>query len=402
MKPLLVIAGEASGDLHGGEILRALRARHPGLRIIGIGGGHMSPYLDRKLADVQDLGVVGFLEVLKQLPTLWRLKQDILRVAREEGIGAALFIDYPGFNLRMARALRKAMPGVRLHQYVCPQVWAWKAGRIPGIGRMLDALYCLFDFEPALFAGLPVEALWIGHPLVEVVKPEVDRATFFAEAGLDPGRPLVALMPGSRQGEIRSLMPPLVQLVKAWRQDPGKQDLQWALAVAPTVSAAELRERLGGAPVTLLEGRSYALCAYANAALVCSGTATLEAALLGTPFAILYKLNPLTYGLAKLLVKVPFFGLANVVAGRQVVPELLQDDVNPERLGLELEALLCDEASVPMRNRLQEIRGHLGRPGAADRVAEHLLKALAGGRTFRSEVTKETANDANGASRLRE
>ena len=377
MKPLLVIAGEASGDLHGGEILRALKARNPSLRVIGIGGAGMSPYLDRTLADVRDLGVVGFVEVVKHLPALLRLKKEILRVAREEGIGTVLFIDYPGFNLRMAKAFRQTMPEVRLHHYVCPQVWAWKAGRIPEIGRVLDTLYCLFDFEPALFAGLPVEALWIGHPLVEVVKPEVDRATFFRKAGLDPDRPLVALLPGSRRGEIQSLLPPMIQLVKAWRRNPAKQGIQWALAVAPTVSPRDVQERLEGAPVTLVEDLGYALCAYANAALVCSGTATLETALLGTPFAILYKLNPFTYRLAKLLVKVPHFGLANVVAGRGVVPELLQDEVNPARLGLELEELLRAETSVRMRRELLEIRGHLGRPGAADRVAEHLLQTMA-------------------------
>ena len=376
LKPLLVIAGEASGDLHGGAILKALKARNPSLRVIGIGGAGMSPYLDRKLADVRDLGVVGFLEVVKHLPTLLRLKKEILRVAQAEAIGAALFIDYPGFNLQLAKAFRKTMPRVRLHQYVCPQVWAWKAGRIPVLGRILDTLYCLFDFEPALFAGFPVEALWIGHPLVELVQPEVDRETFFRETGLDPSRPLVALLPGSRRGEIQGLLPPMVQLVRDWSRDPAKQRIQWALAVAPTVSFEDVQARLEGASVTLVKDRGYALCAYASAALICSGTATLEAALLGTPFAILYKLNPFTYQMAKRLVKVPHFGLANVVAGRKVVPELLQHEVNPERLGLELEKLLNEETAARMKRDLLEIRGHLGRPGAAARVAEHLLRSM--------------------------
>jgi lipid-A-disaccharide synthase len=376
VKPLLVIAGEASGDLHGGEILKAVKARNPGLRIIGIGGAGMTPFLDRKLADVRDLGVVGFVEVLKHLPALLRLKKEILRVAREEDIGAALFIDYPGFNTRIAKALKAIMPGVRLHQYVCPQVWAWKAGRIPMLGQTLDTLYCLFDFEPPLFEGHPVEALWIGHPLVEVVKPEVDRETFFRETGLDPSRPLVALLPGSRQGELDRMLPPMVQLVEAWHRDPVKRRVQWALAVAPTFSSRDVKERLGGAPVTLVEDRGYALCAYANAALVCSGTATLEAALLGTPFAILYKLHPLTYQIAKRLVKLPYFGLANVVAGKKVVQELLQHEVNPVGLGAELEQLLDAGVSAKMRAELLEIRPRLGKPGAADRVAEHLLKSM--------------------------
>lgn len=376
MKPLLVIAGEASGDLHGVELLRELKARQPELRIIGIGGAGMTPYLDRKLADVRDLGVVGFVEVLRHIPALLRLKREILCAAREEGIGAALLIDYQSFNLSLAKSLRQALPGVRLHQYVCPQVWAWKAGRIPVVGRTLDTLYCLFDFEPRLFEGLPVEALWLGHPLVEVVKPEVDRDTFFRETGLDPAKPLVALLPGSRSGELQRLLPPLAELARRWRHDPARASVQWVLPVAATLHRTFVEELLQGAPITLVEGRSYAPRAYADAALVCSGTATLETALLGTPFAILYKLNAFTYHLARRLVKLPHFGLANVVAGRAVATELLQDEVNPERLGLELSRLLEPARAAEIRQDLAEVRAHLGEPGAAARVAEHLLVAL--------------------------
>lgn len=376
MKPLLVIAGEASGDLHGAELLRELKARRPELRIVGVGGAGMTPYLDRKLADVRDLGVVGYVEVIKHLPRLRKLKQEILRVAREEGIGAALLIDYKDFNFSLAKSLRNTSPGVRLHQYVCPQVWASRPGRIPAYGRTLDALYCLFDFEPRLFAGFPVEALWFGHPLVEVVEPEVDRDTFFRETGLDPSKPLVALLPGSRKGEIQRLTPPMAELAKAWRADPAHRDVQWVLPVAPTLDVDFVKAHLEGAPVRLVEGRSYAARAHADAALVCSGTATLETALLGTPFAVVYKLNAFTYQLAKRFVKLPFFGLANVVAGRSVAPELLQDDVNPERLGIELSKLLDPPHAADVRRDLAEVRAHLGEPGAAGRVAEHLLGAL--------------------------
>jgi lipid-A-disaccharide synthase len=373
MKPLLVIAGEASGDLHGAEILRALRARRPDLRLVGVGGSLMSPFLDRKLADVQDLAVVGLVEVIRHLPRLKRLFGQILEVAAEEGIGGALLIDYPGFNLRLAKALRRALPRVRLHQYVCPQVWAWKPGRIPQLGRTLDALYCLFDFEPGLFQGLPVEALWVGNPLVETAVPELDRTEFFARTGLDPARPLVALLPGSRRGELHRLMPPLVQLVRDWQARPEHRAIQWVLPVAPTLEVAALESQVGDTPIRLVQGLSYAARAHADAALVCSGTATLETALLGTPFAIIYKLSPLTYFAARRLVRIPLFGLANVVAGREVAPELLQGEVNPRRLGAELERLLEPAVAARMREELAGIRAHLGPPGAADRVAEHLL-----------------------------
>jgi len=371
---LLVIAGEDSGDLHGAELLRELKARRPDLRIIGVGGPRMTPLLDRKLADVKDLAVVGFIEVIKHLPRLNRLFKQILHAAQEEGIAAALLIDYPGFNLRLAKALRKQMPAVKLHQYVCPQVWAWKKGRIPELGTVLDTLYCLFDFEPELFRGYPVDARFVGHPLVELVQPECDRAAFFSGTGLDPGRPLVALLPGSRTGEIERLLPPMAELAVRWRRQ--RPEVQWALPVAPTLDPAFVAANLAGAPVTLVQDRTYAARAYADAALVASGTATLETALLGTPFAIVYRLNALTYQVARRIVKVPHFGLANVVAGREVAPELLQDEVNAERLGAELSRLLNPDVARRMRAELGEVRGHLGAPGAAGRVAEDLLGKL--------------------------
>ena len=373
-RTLLVIAGEDSGDLHGAELLRELKARCPELRIIGVGGPRMTPFLDRKLADVKDLAVVGFVEVIRHLPRLNRLFRQILVAAQEEGVAAALLIDYPGFNLRLAKALRKQQPGVLLHQYVCPQVWAWKQGRIPELGRTLDTLYCLFDFEPELFKGLPVQARFVGHPLVELVHPECDRATFFTETGLDPERPVVALLPGSRRGEIERLLPPMAELARRWQQE--RPEVQWVLPVAPTLEAAFVASHLGGAPVKLVEGLTYAARAHAEAALVASGTATLETALLGTPLGIVYRLQALTYLLARWLVSVPHFGLANVVAGREVAPELLQGEVTPARLGALLTRLLDPTEAATLRAGLAEVRGRLGAPGAAERVAEDLLGRL--------------------------
>jgi lipid-A-disaccharide synthase len=374
MTTLLVIAGEASGDLHGAELLHALKARRPDLRIIGIGGDLMAPLMDRMLAHVRDIGVVGFIEVIRHLPQLNRLFKQALAAADEEGVDAALFIDYPGFNLRLAKALKRRRPATVRAQYVCPQVWAWKKGRIPGLGNTLDALYCLFDFEPALFEGYPVEAKWVGNPLVEAVKPEVDRAAFFAETGLDPARPLVALLPGSRASEVTRLLPPMAGLVEAWTAK--RPEVQWVLPVAPTLEAGFLKGLLGALPVTLLEGRSYAARAYAGAAIVASGTATLETALLGTPFAIVYKLNALTAFAAKRLLDLPRVGLANIVAGQEVAPELLQGAVNPRNLSAVLTGLLEPAESARRRALLSTVRPHLGEPGAADRVAADLLTRL--------------------------
>jgi lipid-A-disaccharide synthase len=336
----------------------------------------MGPFMDKVLADVADLGVIGFFEVIRHLPRILKLERCLLELAEEENIGAALLIDYQSFNLRLAKTLRKRRPQTRLHQYVCPQVWAWRAGRIPALGATLDTLYCLFEFEPPLFEGLPIEAICFGHPLVDVVRPEVDRDAFFAETGLDPKLPLVALLPGSRVGELERLLPAMLGLVKEWGEDPGAPQVQWTLPVAPTLDTDGVRARIGSLPIVAVENRSYAARAHADAALVCSGTATLETAMLGTPFAILYRMNPLTLAMVRRLVKIKHFGLANIVAGREVAHELLQGDVTPDGLRRELVRLLDPANAAAIRRSLASFKDMLGPPGAAERVAEHLAKAL--------------------------
>ena len=378
MGPLLVVAGEASGDQLGAPVLAELKRLHPELRLVGIGGKGMSPYLDRKLADVGELSVMGLAEVVRHLPKLKRTFNQILAVAKEEGIGGALLIDYPGFNLRLAKALRKQQPAVRLHQYVCPQVWAWKKGRIPDLGRTLDVLYCLFDFEPALFQGFPVEALCLGHPLVELVKPELDRAAFFAQNQLDPTRRMVALLPGSRPGEVQRLLPPFVGTLRAWEADPSRERLQWVLPLAPTLDETWVRTFLDGTQVRVVKGCGFAARAYADAALVASGTATLETALLGTPFAVAYRFHPFTYLLGRMLVKIPHFSLPNIIAGRGMVRELLQGEVTPPVLVPVLEGLLDPLRAEALRQDLGTLKARLGAPGSATRLAQHLLASLQG------------------------
>jgi lipid-A-disaccharide synthase len=379
MRPLLVVAGEASGDQLGAPLLEELKRRRPDLRLVGIGGKGMSPFLDRKLADVGDLSVMGLVEVVRHLPRLNRIFNDVLALARDEGVGGALLIDYPGFNLRLAKALRKGLPEARLHQYVCPQVWAWKKGRIPDLGRTLDVLYCLFDFEPALFKDFPVEAVCLGHPLVDVVRPEMDRAAFFEQNRLDPALRTVALLPGSRHGEVQRLLPPLAGLARAWDADPARERLQWVLPLAPTLDESWVQAFLEGTSIRIVKGCGFAARAHADAALVASGTATLETALLGTPFAVAYRFHPLTYRLGRMLVKIPHFSLPNIVAGREVVRELLQGEVTPPVLADVLEKLLDPIAGPALRAELGTLRPRLGAPGAAGRVAEHLLLGLGDG-----------------------
>ncbi|MCL1893117.1 MAG: lipid-A-disaccharide synthase [Holophagaceae bacterium] len=376
MTTLMIVAGEASGDLHGAEILSVLKELCPDLRIVGVGGKKMSQFLDKKLADVSDLGVVGFFEVVRHLPKILRLEKQILEQAEEENASVALLIDYQSFNLRLAKSLRKRRPSMLLCQYVCPQVWAWKANRIPKLGSILNILYCLFDFEPPLFKDHPVEAICLGHPLVDLVKPDLDRDSFIRDYSLVNDKPIVALLPGSRMSEITRLLPAMLEMVRNWDQSDAKP-VQWVLPVASTLDPAILKAAIGDLPIHIIEERnSYSARAYADAALVCSGTATLETAILGTPFAILYRMNPFTLAMARRLVKIDHFGLANVVAGRQVARELLQEEVSPAGLHEELLRLLEPANSVVIRQDLAMFKERLGEAGAAERVARHLASKL--------------------------
>lgn len=374
MKPILVIAGESSGDIHGAKILKALKDRNPNLRFIGTGGVFMTPLLDTKLADISDLSVMGFVEVIRHIPRLMSIFKRILAAAIKEDIGCALFIDYPGFNMRMAKAIRKAMPTVRLHQFVCPQVWAWKSGRIHTLSKVLDTIYCLFDFEPKLFSNRPVEAIWVGNPIRETTVTEMSREDFFQFNKLDPTRPLVALLPGSRVEEICRLMPALVGLVEDW-QVTKPNTIQWVIPVAsnlPNITTL-LNSYIKDNDIRLTYGLSHASQAYADAAVVCSGTAALETALLGTPLITIYKLNPLTYFLAKRFVKIPYFSLVNIIFAEKVVPELLQEEVNVDLLSRQLASILEPDTAAKMRMELSKLHSHLGPFGAAERVADHLI-----------------------------
>jgi lipid-A-disaccharide synthase len=232
----------------------------------------------------------------------------------------------------------------------------------------------------------------MGHPLIDLVRPEMDRETFFALFGLCPDKPLVALLPGSRRGELNRLLPAMLGLVRQWNQADDQRKgaaslsgdkteqrtpfVQWVLPVAPTLNTDEIRAAIGELPIKIVEGMSYAARAYADAALVCSGTATLETAILGTPFAILYRMNPLTLAMARRLVKINNFGLANLVAGKEVAKELLQKDVSPDGLRRELLRLLDANNSIAIRSELELFKERLGKPGAAERVAKHMLYQL--------------------------
>jgi lipid-A-disaccharide synthase len=373
MPRLLVSCGEPSGDLYAADLVRHLRGRTDAPPdVFGLGGERLEAEGARLLAHVRDLAVVGLWEVVSHLPRFRRVFRDLLAEVDRARPDIAVLVDYPDFNLRVARALhRRRIPVV---YYVSPQVWAWRPRRLRAIREHVAHMIVIFPFEAKVYEEAGVPVTFVGHPLVDLVRPERDRNGFLAGNGLDPGRPVIALLPGSRRKEIAHNLPPLAGAVRLLAQR--RPDLQFIAAVGPSIDPLALRAGLPPS-VTLVQGRTHAVLSAANVAVVASGTATVEAALLGTPMVVVYRLSALTYHLGRRFVKVPHVAMANLIAGQGIVPELIQDEFTPERVA-EAVLPLLGPAGDAMREALAEVRRRLGAPGASGRAAEVVAGLLAG------------------------
>ncbi len=370
---LLISCGETSGDFYASELVRQLRRDRPDLEVFGLGGDGLLAQGASLVAHVRDLAVVGLLEVLGSLPRLRRILNRLLREVDRARPDLAVLVDYSGFNLRLARALaRRHVPIV---YYVSPQVWAWRSGRIRTIRETVRRILVLFPFEPAIYQAAGVPVTFVGHPLVDQVRPAPDRAAFLAQHGLAPDRPLIAVLPGSRPREIALNLPPLAgAIARLARERPG---LQFALALAPAVDENKLVQVIGRLPVRLVRGATHALVGAADLGLVASGTATVEAALLGTPMVVVYRVSWPSYLIGRPFVRVPHYAMVNLVAGRRIVTELIQRDFTPERVAAEALALLGDpDRAARMREDLAEVRRQLGEPGASARAAQAVREEL--------------------------
>jgi len=375
MPRLLISCGEASGDLYGAELVRHLREQVPGLDAFGLGGDRLQAEGASLLAHVRDLAVVGLLEVVSHLRHLRAVFRRVLEEAERHRPDAAVLVDYPDFNLRLARALHRR--GIPVIYYVSPQLWAWRRGRIHDIRASVARMLVIFPFEEALYrdAGVPVS--FVGHPLVSLVHPPADPVTPRRELGLDPERPVVALLPGSRAKEVAHNLPPMAASVDALAA--ARPELQFVAAVAASLDPTLIRRGLGDRPVTIVHDRTHAALSAATAAIVASGTATVEAALLGAPMVVVYRLSPWTYRLGRRFVRVPYYAMVNLIGGRRVVPELIQGDFTADRVLGEIVPLLDDtETRRQMQRDLHEVREKLGAPGASARAAAVVAPYLNG------------------------
>jgi lipid-A-disaccharide synthase len=370
------VAGEASGDLHGSTLARALTTLMPDLRLAGMGGARMAAAGVRLVLRADRVNVVGGTEALGRLPALWRAFQTLRRQLRDRRPGALVLIDFPEFNMRLARVARRLR--VPVVYFVAPQLWAWRRGRVRAMARDVSRVLAIFPFEVGLYqeAGVPVE--FVGHPLLDVL-PSLEREA--ARTGLAGEREtLVGLLPGSRDAEVRRHLP--VLLGAARRIAARRPGTRFVVPVASTIDAAAVRAtvRPSELPIDVRPGEAYRVMAAADLLLVASGTATLEAACYGTPMVVLYKLSAVSHRIARILVRgVSHISLPNIVAGREVVPEFIQARATPAAVaGAALRVLEDDVARAAQRAALLEVRVRLGEAGAGLRAARAVLRELDG------------------------
>jgi lipid-A-disaccharide synthase len=378
--PIMLSAGEASGDLHGGVLCRALRELAPGLRLTGMGGGHMAAAGMEIIADPTGQAAVGTSEAVGRVPALYRAYRMMQQRLLADRPRALVLIDFPEFNLRLAR--RAAQAGIPVVYFIPPQLWAWRTGRVRQVARRVKRVLAVFPFEPPLYERARVPVTFVGHPLLDVLPLELTRDEARRRLGTDPGHSLIALLPGSRPGEVARLLPPMLEAARRLAADGRRR---FVLGLAPTVAPGQVATILGAGgaanpPIDVVSGRTYEIMAAADVLLIASGTATLEAALLGAPMVICYRVSRLTELMARALARVEWIGLPNLVSGRAVVPELIQGAVTGARLAAEAVRLLEDPvAATAQRAAFKEVRARLGEPGVGHRAARAVLATAQAG-----------------------
>ena len=372
---IMIVAGEASGDIYGADLVREAHKLDPELLFFGIGGQRMRETGVQTLVDSADMAVVGLVEVLKHFDVIAAAFLKLKGILRNDPPALLILIDYPGFNLRLAKVARRA--GVKVLYYISPQIWAWRQGRLKKIARLVDHMAVILPFEAAFYERAGVPVTFVGHPMLDMVQVSMNREQAAASFGLDPSRKIVGLFPGSRNSEIERLLPVIIDTAKLLKKRfPG---IQFVVPIASTLSRDDLAPQIlaAGIEVTFTDDRIHDLIRACDAVVSVSGTVTLEIALIGTPMVIIYKLSPLTYMLAKRLVKIEHIGLCNIVAGETVVKELIQHEATPARISAEIEKILENELYANgIKQKLSAVRSQLKRGGASANVARLAISVM--------------------------
>ena len=373
---LMLVAGEASGDKHAAHLVKALHSLRPDVQFefFGAGGDEMRAAGVETLVDVRELAIMGALEVASALPKFLRVFRQLRTAAKIRQPDAVILLDWPEFNLRLAKKLRR--DGQRVFYYISPQVWAWRSYRVKAIKRDVERMLVILPFEKEFYEQYGIQVDYVGHPLLDSVHVTASREEFCRTYKLDTNQPIVALLPGSRHKEVSYILPPMVEA--AQRLSQSNPEIQIVTALAPTIARAEAEAIIRTTPnITLVENDTYNAVAAANLAVVASGTATLETAIIGTPLIVCYRASELNWKIFTPLIKTPFVGMPNLIAGKEIAPEILQKNLTGQNLAQQIIQFIGDPARLQKaRTDLAEVRARLGAAKASERAASVILAAL--------------------------
>lgn len=378
LKEIMIVAGEASGDLHGANLVKAVRKRQSNIHFCGMGGPELDALGVELLYDAQKVAVVGLVEVISHLPSIFEAKRILSKRLKANPPALLIIIDLPDFNLMLAKTAKQL--GIPVFYYITPQVWAWRSGRVKTIGQRVDKLGVILPFEENFFKERGLEAEYVGHPLLDHVKTNMSKEEFFKLNKISQNQKVIGLLPGSRSKEISSLLPDLLDAA-ALMQERSDEKLTFLLPQAPTISREELEAQNINYYEELLDlhvikDNRYELMASCDAVAAVSGTVTLELAILSVPMVVIYRGSPISYWIGKKIVDIPNFSLVNLIAEKEVVKELLQDEVSPESIADEVSALLDGERRTQVIRELARVNSLLGSEGASERAASVVLEMI--------------------------
>jgi len=372
-KQILIICGEPSGELHAATLVSAIKNINPGIKVLGIGSRMLERAGAQIIYDTAGLSVMGLFDVLKKLPKFLSLKKFILNKIAADKFDAVIFVDFSGFNLRLAKAINNSIPTI---YYVSPQVWASRPGRIETIKRYIKKMIVLFKFEKEFYAAYGMDADFVGHPLLDIAKPTMTKKEFLVSLGLSDNKKTIALFPGSRKQEIKTILPIMLETARMLKAKIGAQFII-AKPVQVDWDVYNCLIKRSNLEVKVVEGKTYDCMEAADFCLVCSGTATLETAIMQKPFVIIYKMNLLNYLLYRPQVNLPYIGMVNIVAGKKIIPEFVQFRARAKKIAAEVLRILSDQKELQkIASNLSSVRSSLGEPGAATRASQLILNFL--------------------------
>lgn len=387
IKKIFIVCGEPSGDLLAGDLVRAITRLEPAIKVAGVGGAYLDKAGAEIFCNIKELSVMGFFDVLKKLPKFLKLKRLILEKINTDKPDAIIFVDFSGFNLRLAKAINKRIPTI---YYVSPQVWASRESRVNCIRDFISKMIVLFKFEEEFYKQRGIKAHCVGHPLINLVRPTLGKQELLGNLQINSSQKVIALLPGSRKQEIRMVLPLMLKAAQLINKEI--PNTQFIIAKSPNLDAQIYQKECKKSTLNLkiVEGKTYDCLNIADFCLVCSGTATLETTIMQKPFVIVYKMNLFNYLLYRPQVKIPYIGMVNIVAGKKIVPEFIQFNARPEMIARAAVGLLQrPEQARQMLEDLVYVKTNLGEPGAAERAAKLILKFLS------SEILTSKASKDN-------